>query len=143
MPSEYVAESLVAAFAGEDLTDKRVLLPRAAVARDVVPAELAKRGARVDVVAAYRTVIPDHAASRAQVVFGQNHKPNWIVFTSSSTIKNFQAVAPKDALNGVRIASIGPVTSETIRSYGLEPDVQAESFTIDGLLEAIERACRK
>jgi uroporphyrinogen III methyltransferase/synthase len=143
MPSEYVAESLVAAFAGEDLTNKRILLPRAAVARDVVPAELASRGAHVDVVEAYRTVTPDDAAFRAKAVFGQYHKPHWIVFTSSSTVKNFLAVASKDALNGVRIASIGPVTSETIRSYGLEPAVQAESFTIDGLVEAIERACRK
>ena len=142
MPAEYVAESLVAAFAGEDLSGKRILLPRAAVARDVVPEELTRRGAHVDVVEAYRTVIPDDAATRAQSVFG-GHRPHWIVFTSSSTIRNFLAVAPKDALHGIRIASIGPVTSETARSYGLEPEIQAESFTIDGLVEAIERACRK
>ena len=65
MPAEYVAESLVAAFAEIDLAGRRVLLPRAAVARDVVPRELAKRGAQVDVVEAYRTVVPAGAADRA------------------------------------------------------------------------------
>ena len=66
MPEEYVAESLVEAFADEDLQGKRILLPRAAVARDLVPVELTRRGATVDVVEAYRTVIPEDAAARAR-----------------------------------------------------------------------------
>jgi uroporphyrinogen III methyltransferase/synthase len=143
MPDEYVAESLAAAFSGMELSGKRVLLPRAAVARDVVPSELAKLGAHVEVVEAYRTVVPDGAASRALALFDGERKPHWITFTSSSTARNFMTIAPEHALAGVRIASIGPVTSETIRSYGLEPDVQATSYTTDGLVEAIVQACRR
>ena len=70
MPEEYVAESLVEALAGERSEGKRILLPRAAVARDLVPAELTRRGARVDVVEAYRTVVPEDAADRAREVLG-------------------------------------------------------------------------
>lgn len=143
MPGEYVAESLAAAFSGMELSGKRVLLPRAAVARDVAPAELTRRGAIVEVVEAYHTVVPDDAAARAHAIFGAERKPHWITFTSSSTVKNFISVAPEHALAGVRIASIGPVTSETIRSYGLEPDVQAEPYTTEGLVEAIAQACRR
>src|SRR5579885_364673 len=74
MGKEYVAEGLLAAFAGHDLAGKRILLPRAAVARDLVPAELAHRGARVDVVEAYRTVVPAEAAAEAARIFGAAHK---------------------------------------------------------------------
>jgi len=119
-----------------------VLLPRAAVARDVVPVELGKRGAMVDVVEAYRTVVPDDAAGRATEVFGGKRRPDWVTFTSSSTVKNFIAVAGREALQGVRVASIGPVTSETARAHGLEVTIEADPFTIDGLVAAIVRAER-
>src|SRR6202051_1512034 len=86
MPEEYVAESLLEALAGDDLAGKRVLLPRAAVARDLVPVTLGERGAIVDVVEAYRTIIPADAAARAKEALA--HKPDWITFTSSSTVKD-------------------------------------------------------
>src|ERR1700733_4793484 len=108
MPEEYVAESLVKSFAGEPLAGQRILLPRAAVARDLIPTELAKLGAQVDVVEAYRNVVPDDAASRAHEIFSAARKPDWITFTSSSTVKHLLAVAGPDALEGFRIASIGP-----------------------------------
>ena len=98
MPKEYVAESLLEALAGDDLQGKRILLPRAAVARDLVPVELRERGAMVDVVEAYRTVIPADAAARAQEALA--HKPDWITFTSSSTVKNLLAVTGREALGG-------------------------------------------
>ncbi len=139
MGKEYVAESLVAAFAAEDLAGKRVLLPRAAVARDVVPVELGKRGARVDMVEAYRTVVPANAAARAADIFG-DQKPHWITFTSSSTVQNFAAVAGAGALAAVKVASIGPVTSATARSLGIEVAAEASPYTIDGLIAAILRA---
>jgi len=142
VPEEYVAESLVAALGSFDLRGKRVLLPRAAVARDVVPVELEKRGAMVDVVEAYRTVVPDNAAARAREVFGGKRRPDWITFTSSSTVKNFIGVAGREALEGVRVASIGPVTSETARAHGLEVAVEADPFTMDGLVAAIVGAER-
>jgi uroporphyrinogen III methyltransferase/synthase len=137
MPAEYVAEGLVAAFAGEDLKGKRVLLPRAAVARDLIPVELSKLGAHIDVVEAYRNVVPPEANERAHTIFAASHKPDWITFTSSSTVNNLIAAADREALKGVRIASIGPVTSETARSHGLTVHAEAKQFTIDGLLEAI------
>jgi uroporphyrinogen III methyltransferase/synthase len=135
MPTEYVAEGLLAAFAAYDLTGARILLPRAAVARDTIPTELTRRGAHIEVVEAYRTEIPEYASVAAQEVFGS--KPDWITFTSSSTVKNLLAAAGRDAIKGVRVASIGPVTSETARRHGLTVTVEAKQFTIDGLVEAI------
>jgi uroporphyrinogen III methyltransferase/synthase len=137
LPKEYVAESLVEAFAGFDLARTKILLPRAAVARDLVPVELSKRGAQVDVVEAYRTVPPADAASRAKKIFGAKDRPDWITFTSSSTVKNFLEIAGKEALEGVRVASIGPVTTATARECGLEVAVEAKPYTLDGLLAAI------
>ncbi|MEO8051519.1 MAG: uroporphyrinogen-III C-methyltransferase [Acidobacteriota bacterium] len=135
MPEEYVAESLVEALAGQDLNGKRILLPRAAVARDLVPVTLRERGAIVDVVEAYRTIIPKDAAARAKEALV--HKPDWITFTSSSTVKNLLAIAGAEALRGIKLASIGPVTSATARDADLTVDVEAEPHTIEGLVAAI------
>ena len=135
MGEEYVAESLVAAFAAESLTGKRVLLPRAAVARDVVPVELARRGARVEVVEAYRTVAPDDLPGKIREALAR--KPDAITFTSSSTVKNFAAAASVDMLNGVDVVSIGPVTSQTARDLGLTVTAQARVYTVEGLVEAL------
>jgi len=140
MPAEYVAESLVAAFAGEDLAGKRLLLPRAAVARDVVPAELARRGAEVEVVEAYRTAIPEGAPALARKIFGGARKPDWITFMSSSTVANFVAAAGAEALAGVRVASIGPVTTATARRHGIPVTAEARTYTVEGLIEAILEA---
>ncbi len=146
MPEEYVAESLLKAFEGENLEGSRILLPRAAVARDVIPIELRRRGAIVDVVEAYRTAIPDDAADRVrEALQGVSHeprRPNWITFTSSSTVTNFLTVLDKpgrEMLYGVKIASIGPITSATLREHGINVDVEADPHTIGGLVEAISR----
>jgi uroporphyrinogen III methyltransferase/synthase len=137
MGREYVAEGLIEAFAAYDLAGKRILLPRAAVARDLVPVELAKRGAHIDVVEAYRTVSPEGAAANAAKVFASDRKPDCITFTSSSTVQNFVAFAGAAALVGVRVASIGPVTTATARSLGIQVDVEARTFTVDGLVDAV------
>jgi len=137
VPEQYVAESLVAAFRNYDLRGKRILLPRAAVARDLVPEELRRLGARVDVVEAYRTGAPPEARERAGEIFAAGRKPDWITFTSSSTVNNFIAAAGRDALVGVRVASIGPVTSATLRRYGIEVAAEAATYTAEGLVEAI------
>ena len=136
MPTEYVAESLLEALADDDLTGKRILLPRAAVARDLVPVELTRRGAKVDVVEAYRTAVPQDAASRTREVLARN--PNWITFTSSSTVKNFVALAGAESLAGVKIASIGPITSATARELGLVVHAEANPHTIPGLVDVIQ-----
>jgi uroporphyrinogen III methyltransferase / synthase len=137
MGREYVAEGLLEALRPFDLAGARILLPRARVARDVVPAELARRGAHVDVVEAYRTVVPEGAAEAASAVFAADRKPDWIAFTSSSTVQNFAAAAGVGALAGVKVASIGPITSATARGLGIEVAAEAAVFTIDGLVEAI------
>ena len=139
MGKEYVAEGLLAAFEPDDLKGVRVLLPRAAVARDLVPTELARRGAHVDVVEAYRTVIPADAADRIRAVFAR--RPDAITFTSSSTVQNFVAAAGTSILDGVKVASIGPITTETARKLGIEVTVQAREFTLNGLLSAVCEMC--
>ena len=137
MPKEYVAEGLIAAFLEHDLKGKRILLPRAAVARDLIPAELTRLGAHIDVVEAYRNAIPADAANRASEIFSTDRRPDWITFTSSSTVNNFLTIAGAEALRGVRIASIGPVTSSAIRARGLAADVEARDYTMEGLIESI------
>jgi uroporphyrinogen III methyltransferase/synthase len=125
-PEEYVGEGLLRAMPG-DLSGQRVLMPRAAVARDVVPESLRARGAHVDVVEAYRTLPPDPPPALPGAA-------DWVTFTSSSTVKNYLAMAGKPQ---ARIASIGPITSDTLRRHGLEPDAEAAEYTVDGLVEAI------
>jgi len=133
MGKEYVAEGLLEAFAARDLSGCRILLPRAAVARDLVPTELARRGAQVDVVEAYRTVIPAGAAQKAAALGAVD----CVTFTSSSTVQNFVAAAGAAALAGIRVATIGPVTTATARALGIEVAAQARTYTIDGLIAAI------
>ena len=137
MPEDYVAENLIKAFAQEDLAGKKVLLPRAAVARDVIPVELAKLGAEVDVVEAYRNVVPSNAAILARTIFSSGKKPDWITFASSSAVKNLLAITGPEALEGIHIATIGPATSSTVCAHGLKVDAEARQFTLDGLIEAV------
>ena len=137
MGRDFVAESLLEALAGYDLHNQRILLPRAAVARDLVPVELARRGALVDVVEAYRTAAPEDASTLAAEILGAAGRTDWITFTSSSTVQNFVAVAGAEALAGVRVASIGPITSATARTLGIPVAVEAPVYTVDGLIEAI------
>jgi uroporphyrinogen III methyltransferase/synthase len=137
MGDEYVAESLVEALSKFDLTGKRVLLPRAAVARDVLPRALRERGACLDVVEAYRTVVPSTAAGQAEEIFGGRLKPDWITFTSSSTVQNFVQTAGAEVLAGVKVASIGPVTTSAASKLGIGVTVEARTYSADGLIAAV------
>ena len=137
MPKEYVAESLLHALKDEDMSGRRVLLPRAAVARDLVPASLRQRGAWVDVVEAYRTIVPANAKQNAEDAFSRS--PDWVTFTSSSTVENLVSLVGKEALTRVKIASIGPITSETARQAGLSVTTEARPHTVEGLVNAIEK----
>ena len=147
-PKEYIAESVVEALRNK-VKGKRVLLCRAKVARDVIPRELRKLGAFVDVVEAYETVIP--AASRVKlrrVLRDQDNRPHAITFTSSSTVKNYVSLlgirsGKSKLVQGVYNASIGPVTSETLRNFDLSVDVQANEFTIPGLIKALSEYAKK
>ena len=144
VPKKYVAESVVAALRRR-VKGKRVLLVRAKVARDVIPRELRRAGVHVDVVEAYETVVP--AASRARLraaLSNPRRRPHAITFTSSSTARNFVELlgsrSAAKALDGLLLASIGPVTTATLREVGLRADVEARSFTMDGLVRALVRA---
>ncbi|MFZ0296966.1 MAG: uroporphyrinogen-III synthase [Candidatus Sulfotelmatobacter sp.] len=142
VPREYVAESVVRSLRRR-VKGKRVLLVRAKVARDVIPRELRKAGAHVDVVEAYETVVPKSSRPRLRSVLENPRRhPRVITFTSSSTVRNFVALlGPQNRkLDGIRLASIGPVTSSTLRELGLRVDIEARKFTIPGLVEAILRA---
>ncbi len=79
--------------------------------------------------------------SPREIFFG-DRKPDWITFTSSSTVTNFVAAAGAASLDGVRVASIGPVTTATARQHGIQVTVEASRFTIDGLIEAILESSR-
>ena len=127
-----------AAFERFELNGRKVLLARAAEGRDVVPESLRARGARVDVVETYRNVVPPNAPARAREIFaGGRPAPHWIAFTSSSTVKNLLSMIDRAALEGVKLASIGPATSETMRKHGLVVDAEADPHTIEGLVKAI------
>src|SRR5215472_5295871 len=141
VPEKYVAESVVEALRGKINQFSRVLIVRAKVARDVLPNELQKMGARVDVIEAYETRVPEDAKEKLEKLFNDPaSKPHVITFTSSSTANNFLSLLGESArafLAGVHLASIGPVTSETLQQAGFPPTIEAREYTIQGLVEAI------
>ncbi|MBS1892850.1 MAG: uroporphyrinogen-III synthase, partial [Actinobacteria bacterium] len=133
IPERFVAEALVEALADVDIEGKRVLVARAAEARDVLPDALRERGGEVDVVALYETVreAPDDAAVTAA------GEADYVTFTSSSTVTNLLEALGDRFPAGARIVSIGPITSATVRENGLEVAVEAERHDVDGLLAAL------
>jgi uroporphyrinogen III methyltransferase/synthase len=133
VPERFVAEALVEALAGVEVSGRPVLVARAAEARDVLPDALRERGAKVDVVALYETVREQPAP--AAVVAAQD--ADYITFTSSSTVRNLTEELGDRFPGSARIVSIGPVTSEAVREAGLSVDVEAERHDIDGLVEAL------
>lgn len=128
MPREYVAESIVEAMRDHDMKGRRVLIPRAAQARDTVPNALREMGAEVTIAEAYRTILP---------ASGPAPTADWVTFTSSSTVNNFIALNAPGTIHQYKTASIGPVTSETLRRHGVEPTVEAKPHTTEGLIDAI------
>jgi uroporphyrinogen III methyltransferase/synthase len=133
IPERFVAEALVEALAGVEVEGKRVLVARAAEARDVLPDALKERGAKVDVVALYETVreAPEEKAIEAAGA------ADYVTFTSSSTVKNLTDALGDRFPAAARIVSIGPVTSESVREAGLEVAVEADRHDVDGLLTAL------
>lgn len=140
VPTEFRAEGIIEAFGQHDLQGAGILLPRAEVARDVLPRELEKRGATVDVVPVYRTVKagPDGSVLKQLLL---ERKLDLLTFTSSSTVTAFVELLEKEDLKGlmegVRVACIGPITAETAERFGLAADIVPEKYTIPALAEAI------
>jgi uroporphyrinogen III methyltransferase/synthase len=140
VPKRYQAEGILDCLDPGQLYGKRVLIPRAAKARDLLPETLRRWGAQVDVVEAYRTVAPalDVAAIKQQLLNGQ---VDVITFTSSSTVSNFVQLLGAGELTAVvgnaAIACIGPITAQTVVELGGKVAIMAQQFTIDGLVNAI------
>jgi uroporphyrinogen III methyltransferase/synthase len=140
IPDSYQAESVVSAFEKVDVAGQNILLPRAAEARPILPEKLTKMGARVHEIAVYHTQpVSDHADRLIEEL--EKKSIDIITFTSSSTVSNFKSLLPADRflelINGILIASIGPITTETAERLGFTVNITAESYTIPGLVEAI------
>jgi uroporphyrinogen III methyltransferase/synthase len=133
VPERFVAESLVEALAEVDVTGKKVLVARAAEARDVIPDHLRERGAEVDVVALYETVREEPSPEAVEAA----QDADYVTFTSSSTVRNLTEALGERFPADARIVSIGPVTSESARNAGLDVQVEAERHDVDGLLAAL------
>jgi uroporphyrinogen III methyltransferase/synthase len=133
VPERAVAESLVEALSEQPVT--RALVVRAREARDVLPDALRARGAEVDVLAVYETVAEPLPPRTLQAVRGAEY----ITFTSSSSVRLFLQAAGGDAglSPGSRVVSIGPITSAALREHGLEPDVEADPFDVEGMIAAL------
>jgi uroporphyrinogen-III synthase len=179
VPKRYVAESVVESLRGK-IEGKRVLLARAKVARDVIPLELRKMSAKVDVIEAYETIVPASSKKRLRAVMKNPAlRPDVVCFTSSSTVRSFaellglersssmrlqvkirsggttanspalqrrepthknsSPVGTAEILSGVEFASIGPITSATVREFDLPVRIEAKEYTIPGLIRAISQ----
>jgi uroporphyrinogen III methyltransferase/synthase len=137
-PTEYVAESIVKAFKADgSIENLRMLLIRPEMARDVLPIELARLGAIVDEAIAYRTV-PETEDITGGIARFRSEGADLVTFASSSSVENFLALKlPMPP--GLQTASIGPVTSLTMRDLGLKVDIEASKHDIPGLVEAIRK----
>jgi len=142
VPPKYVAESVVAGLLERGVQGKSVLIPRAKVAREVLPEELARAGAKVRVLPVYETRLaqqdPDEIIDALSA--GKIHA---VTFASSSTVENFFDLLPLETMRlypKVRFACIGPVTAKTLKRYGLNAHIQPEEYTIPGLAAALAAA---
>ncbi|MCH3958206.1 MAG: uroporphyrinogen-III C-methyltransferase [Selenomonas sp.] len=139
IPQEFRAEGIIEALKGKLPPHAKILLPRAQEAREILPEKLRELGAAVDVAPAYQTVCGDvdGEALREQLAGGVI---DLVTFTSSSTVRNLiQILGSAAPLQTVKTACIGPVTADTARQNGVEPDMVADTYTIDGLVETIKQ----
>ena len=138
IPNEYCAEGLLESFKEKTLKGMNILMPRAKVARELLPEQLRKQQANVDVVTVYETILPDSASLHLNEIFYSN-KPDMIVFTSSSTVKNLETILQPwpQCLEGMAIACIGPITKKTAEERGLKVDVIPKKYITASLLESI------
>lgn len=144
VPDRFVAEEVFRALAeNEPVLGRRFLLPRADIAREALPRLLREAGAEVEVVAAYRTV-PEAETARSAAESVARGEVDAVTFTSASTARSFFAGVEPGALEGKLVAaSIGPITSAALAELGFPPAIEAEAYTIPGLVEAILRHFEK
>jgi uroporphyrinogen-III synthase len=146
IPPRYVAESFADAL-GPEVAGCRVLLIRAAEARDVLPEALINAGASVTIAPAYRNQVPATSISLIREVFkSSEHYPAVVTLTSASTARSFFALLNAAGLAlppGIALASIGPITSEAVRDLGYEPAIEATEATVLALIDAVEKLFAK
>lgn len=138
VPEDYRAEGVVALLR-DRVNGKRVLYPKAALARDLIPAELSAAGADVIAPVAYASAVPGDAAARLQKALAEGLE--LLTFTASSTVRNFVALLDAKGLalaQKIPVASIGPLTSETARTLGFTVVVEPQHSTLDEMVAAIE-----
>lgn len=140
VPAKYVAEDIAQGLLARGIAGKRVLIPRAEQAREVLPEELLRAGAQVEVLPVYRT-LPVNTGAEELLTALDKGEVHYITFTSSSTVTNFFAAIPAEAIHrhreGLRLACIGPVTARTLEAHGFTSDVQPEDYTIPALVQAV------
>ena len=141
VPEEYRAEALIEVLETDSIAGKRVLIPRAKVAREILPDKLREAGAEVVVPPAYESAPSSEGKNELARRLGAG-EVDCVTFTASSTVENFVgAFGPGEAvglLAETRVVCIGPITAETARGHGLRVDTEAEEYTIPGLVEAVE-----
>ena len=142
VPDDFRAEGLLEFFSKKDMTGKKVLIPRAVKAREILPEGLREMGAEVVVAPAYETVPPQVAPQTLELL--EDEKIDVVTFTSSSTVNNFFKAVPehlvKKVMDQAKIACIGPVTAKTAEKRGLKVDILPEKSTIPSMVEAIEKS---
>ncbi len=140
VPDDFRAEGLVEFFKGQDMQGRKVLIPRAVVARKVLPDALRELGAQVTIAPLYETIPPEIAPQTLELLEEENI--DVITFTSSSTVKNFFKTVPADVIERIRstakVACIGPVTAKTAENMGLHVDIVPEESTVPALVDAVE-----
>jgi uroporphyrinogen III methyltransferase/synthase len=141
LPASYRAEAVVEAFARENVAGRRILLPRAAEARPILPEELRRMGAEVHEIAAYRTRPADTGAAELVANLEQG-RVDMVTFTSSSTVRHFHQLLPAERreqlMRRLPTASIGPITTETAEGLGFKVAITADEYTIPGLCDALQ-----
>jgi uroporphyrinogen III methyltransferase/synthase len=140
VPQEFRAEALIESVTGASLAGQRILIPRALLAREILPEKLREAGAEVVVPPAYESVPSLEGRDQLAERIGRG-EVDCVTFTASSTVENFiLAFGAEDAarlLAQTRVACIGPVTAETARKYGIRVDAEAREYTIPGLIAAV------
>jgi uroporphyrinogen III methyltransferase/synthase len=138
VPKKFISEGILKSFSGKNLKGKKILIARAAEARDVLPEGLKKLRAQVDVVTAYETINSGKKKNELEALLKEN-QIDVITFTSSSTVNNFVKIMGRNFSlpKSVKIACIGPVTAAAAKKAGFPVDIHQEEYTMEGLVQAL------
>ena len=139
LPDEYKAEGIIESFEKSDIKGKKILIPRAKDAREILPHELQKKGAEIHVVTVYETKKPEPEKVKEIKEMLNRGAIDVVTFASSGTVRNFLSIIPKykELLLKSTIACIGPITAKPLRDIGIEPQIICNKYTIEELVREI------